>query len=309
MSSLDEEIQKILSGFYEKQIAKAKTWQSYNHDITIDEKNILPVGFVKGYSSEKNYKIIKTLNKKTIFPNFCCSLYGPPDNKSPDNSASDIPVIYHSRHYHNVGTDCFVKSWETFMMFLGWSNTIIDDLQMLVSSAQRESLWYGNDMITDLFYLAVNGLNNVKEDFIQGTESIRSIYSNIETIEDYNSFILKSGGIITSILLSSETQQKIQDSDKQGLVPVCQMHFGLGGYHGFLEDAYGWDENTCPKAKFMGMKHPIFAVTPVIYAHKSGAFYDSQTNMIIGKRKQLIGLLLFMNRQKMLDEKDLRYFV
>ncbi len=308
-SRLETEAQKILSDFYEKQAAKAKTWQSYNQDITIDENNILPVGFVKGYDAGKNSEIIQTLDQTTIFPHFCCSLYGPPGNDSNDSSGVETPAIYYSSQYNNIGTDCFVKSWDNFMMFLGRSTKIMDDLQMLVTSAKKEGLRTGNDMITDLFYLAVDGLKNVKEDYIQGTEKIRSIYADLGDRRDFPSFVLKSAEIITSILLSPETQKRIQASNKRGLVPVCQMHFGLGGYHRMLKRDYGWNESTCPKAKYMGLKHPIFAVTPPIYAHEGGAFYDSQTNMIIGKRKQIVEFLMFLNKLWVLDENDLKYLV
>ena len=187
----ETEAQKILSDFYEKQIATAKTWQSYNHDLTIDENNILPVGFVKGYDAEKNNEIIQSLNQITIFPHFCCSLYGLRGEKSHDGLETSKPTIYHSSQYNNVGTNCFVKSWDTFMMFLGWSTSVIDDLQMLVTSAKKEGLWSGNDMLTDLYYLAVDGLKNVKEDYIQATETIRSVYTAIGDRCKYPFFVFR----------------------------------------------------------------------------------------------------------------------
>ena len=191
----EDEIKKILSDFYAKQAAKAKTWQSYDHDIVIDKENVLPVGFVKGYHAEKIYEIIKALDRIMIFPHFCCSLYGPPGKEPPAEAEIVTPKIYYSSQYNNVGTDCFVKSWDTFMMFVGWSGTIMNNLQLLVASAKKEGLWSGNDMITDLFYLAVDGISNVQEDYLQKTESMRSIYTAIGDRCDYPSLVLASAVI------------------------------------------------------------------------------------------------------------------
>ncbi|MEW6076475.1 MAG: hypothetical protein AB1724_01545 [Thermodesulfobacteriota bacterium] len=308
-SRQDEKIRKILSGFYEKQAAEAKSWQSYSHHVVINENNVLPVGFVKGYDADNNYQILRILDRITIFPQFCCSLYGAPGTELHNPSVVPTPSIGYSRRYHNVGTDCFVKAWDCFMMFVGWSATIMDDLQQMLAAARQEGLWSGNDMITDLFYLAVEGLANAKEDYIQVTKRNRAIYADIDDRCDYAAFVDKSADILTAILLSPVTRKQIQDSDKPGLTPVCQMHFGLGGYHAMLKRDYGWDEYNCAKAAFMGLKHPIFAVTPPIYAHQSGAFYDSQTNMMIGKRRQLAEFLRFLDQKKMLDEKDLHYLI
>jgi len=297
----------------QKQIDDARSWQCYNQNISIGEGNILPVGLVKAYGARDNIKILKNLNQVTVFPHFYSSFYGAFGN-DPDESnwKRKTPYIYRSEHYenipyrnyNNIGLNCFVKSWDAFMMFVGWTDTIIRDISILVDSAKRyRGLWHGHDMVTDLhspFYKE----SELTDEYFQKIKKMRLIYADLGDQYEYSHFMDKITDIITSVIISTDSKQNFENGDKKGLIPVCPIN--IGGALGILED-YGWDQSKRVNAEYMGRKFSIYAVSPPVYAHESGGFYDSETNHIIGKPNQIFDFLRFLDQENILDEKDLRY--
>jgi hypothetical protein len=299
----------------EKQIDDTRSWQCYDQSISIDGDSFLPVGLVKAYGARDNIKILENLNQITAFPHFYSSFYGAfGDDPDENRWKRNTPFIYRSEHYensnyryyNNIGFNCFVKSWDDFMMFVGWPDTIIRDISVLVDSAKRyRGLWNGHDMVTDLHSPFYNE-SELTNEYLQKIKQMRLIYADLGDQYEYSHFMDKIEDIITSVIISTESKQKLESWDKKGLIPVCPMN--IGGALGVLKD-YGWDQSKGVKADYMGMKFPIYAVAPPVYAYKSGGFYDSETNHIIGKPKQIFDFLRFLHQENILDEKDLRYLI
>ena len=256
---MDEKKMREILGAREKQIEEAPSWQHYEDDIKIDKSSIIPMGFHKAFSGVRNRKIINILKQITVFPHYYVSLYGATGEEPVKDGEDGTPGIYRSDSYKNVGMHSFVKSWDGFMMFMGWPQTIMADIEMLLSSARKHrTLWYGHDMVTDLYYLSGLGReDNLTDDYVENSEKIRRINIEIGDKYDYHSFVHKTMDIVTSVEISPDTRENIKNGDKRGLIPICQMPFGLGGYHHFLIENFDWEEAKVPKADFLGKKHPI----------------------------------------------------
>ena len=150
---------------------------------------------------------------------------------------------------------------------------------------------------------------NLTDDYVENFQKIRRISVEIGDNYDYRSFVHKTMDILTSVQISPDTRGKINDWGKKGLTPLCQIPFGLGGYHHLLIDNFGWEEKSVPKADFSGKKHPMFAITPAYFGHACGAFYDAEKGRVIGKRKQITRFIQFLNQENLLQEHDLKYLI
>ena len=302
----------------EKQIEEAPSWQHYADDIKIDKSSIIPMGFHKAYDERSNRKIIDILDKITVFPHYYVSFYGSNGEEPVKDSRNEMPWIYRSNSYKNIGTHSFVRSWdsstmagESFMMFMGWPKSIMADMEAMVSSARKHrTLWCGNDMVTDLYYLCrLGGEENLTDDYVEDLENVRRVSVEIGDSCEYHSFVLKTKDIATSVQISPDTRRNIDDWKNKGLIPLCQIPFGLGGYHHPLIKDFGWEEKKVPKADFAGKKHPMFAITPPCFGHACGAFYDAEKGRVIGKRKQITRFIQFFNQENLLHEHDLKYLI
>ena len=80
------------------------------------------------------------------------------------------------------------------MMFMGWPQSIMADMETVVSpSSKHRTLWYGNDMVTDLFYLCgLGGEENLTDDHVENLQKIRRISVEIGDNYDYRSFVHKT---------------------------------------------------------------------------------------------------------------------
>ncbi|MDY6856801.1 MAG: hypothetical protein SWO11_19265 [Thermodesulfobacteriota bacterium] len=284
-----EHFDKLLKliGDINKQIELASSWQYYTSDLEVNEKSLIPLGFHKAYGAEENQKIIELLNMITVFPHYCLSFYSHPEMDLIIEEKDGAPAVFQSDQYHNIGRETFVKSWGCFMMYIGWPNKIINDIDILVSSAEKcPGLTAGHDMITDLWglknayrYLTCTGQKNATDiDFQKEMGPIRRLHEKyLVNVDDYDTFLYVTRPLLTSIELSPETQKNIASSDYKGLVPLCQIPFGLGGYRPVLERDFGYDKSNILEINFLGVKHPLFAVTPGIFGYESGAFYDPGT--------------------------------
>ena len=295
----------------EKQISEAPSWQHYKHNMEIDKNSIIPMGFHKSYSKEKNRIIIDILDQISVFPHYYVSFYDHHGKGPVNDRKNETPRIHRSNRYSNMGRHSFVKSWDAFMMFMGWPQSIMADTEMVVSSARKHrTLWYGHDMVTDLYYLCgIGPEENLTDDYVEKLENIRRINVEIGDCYDYHSFVHKTMDIVTSVEISHDTRGNIENRDSNGLVPVCQIPFGIGGYHAILKKDFGWDESKVPKADFMGKKRLVYAITPTIFGHECGAFYDAEIGRIIGKRKHITQFILFLHEESLLHEYDLKYLL
>ena len=302
----------------DKQIEESPSWQHYTDDIKIKKGSIIPMGFHKVYAKEFNRKIIDILYQITVFPHYYVSFYGSTNNEPVSGGKNGIPGIYRSDSYKNMGMHSFVKLWDSsimdgdsFMMFMGWPQSIMADMEMLVSSAKKNgTLWSGNDMITDLFKLCGLGREgNLTPDYVENFKNIRRVNIEIEDNLDYHSFVLKTMDVVTSVEISPDTRENIKNGGKKGLIPICQIPFGLGGYHHFLTKNFDWDEAKVPKADFLDKKHPIYTITPGYFGHECGGFYDTKKGRVIGKRRHISEFIRFLNQENLLHEYDLKYLV
>ena len=308
---MDEEKMRELLRAREKQIEDAPSWQHYADNIKIDKNSIIPMGFHKAFSVARNRHITNILKQITVFPHYYVSFYDSSGKEPVKEMKNGTPSVHYSNSYKNVGRHSIVKSWEGFMMFMGWPQTILADIRMLLSSASKhQTLWCGHDMVTDLFYLSGLGREeNLTDDYIENLEKIRRVSVEIGDRYDYYPFVHKTMDIVTSVEFSSDTRRNIKDWKNKGLVPLCQIPFGLGGYHHLLIDYFGWEEAKVPKANFLGKQHPIYAITPAYFGHACGAFYDAEKGRVIGKRKQITQFIQFLNQENLIHEHDLKYLL
>ena len=283
--------------------------QYYTEDMELSEHDTIPIGFHKSYDTEKNYWIIQCLNYITIFPHYCFSYRDLSHGKLIQEQSDEFPAIYRSSHCYNFGESSIFTIWDDFMLFMGWPDMILKDIQLLVQSAEKHSMiWTGHDMITDLFYLqrSIDRTEN-ENGYYNHLNSIRKAYLEIQEETNYRSIVAATNNYITSIYISQETNKNIEKSAKRLLVPLCQVPFGLGGYSFTLENDFGYNDKKAAKLKFMNKEHPIFAIKPGIWGHESGVIYNSNNGIVSGTRDSIIKFLSLLAGHNLLIKSDLRY--
>jgi len=281
--------------------------QYYTEDMEISEHDTIPIGFHKSYDTKRNYWIIKYLNYITVFPHYCFSYHDLSRGKLIRKQSDQFPAIYRSLHCYNFGESSIFTIWDDFMLFMGWPDMILKDIQLLVQSAEKRGM-AGHDMITDLFYLQP-GIDKTENEngYYNHLNSMRKAYLEIQEETDYRSIVAATNDYITSIYISQETNKNIEKFAKKILVPLCQVPFGLGGYSFTLENDFGYNDKEAAKLKFMNKEHPIFAIKPGIWGHESGIIYDAKKGTVSGTRDNIINFLSLLAGHNLLIKSDLRY--
>ena len=128
--------------------------------------------------------------------------------------------------------NCYEAGGVRYMLFMGWPDSILYDMEMLIQSAEKNrTLRSGNDMLTDMDSLCykISGDQGLT-DYYKQLDSMRRVYLEIQAERNYKTVASSTREYLTSIAISPEGKDKIKKSTNGFLTPICQVPFGLGGY-------------------------------------------------------------------------------
>jgi hypothetical protein len=282
--------------------------QPYLQDMVLSPGDFVPVGFHKAYRREKNLAIAGKLNYRTVFPHYCISYYDLRSGKPVEKNIDAGPEVFQVPDCYNFGEASFFTIWGESMIFMGWPEFILRDIEMLVQSAEDIRVFRtGNDMIADLGDLGrkINGASIDYHDLLNG---MRHTFIELRSVTDHQIFLLAIDNFPVSIVLSPGARENIQCQAAEFLTPMVQVPFGMCGYRRILEQDYGYREQRVATLTLMNRPFPMFAVRPGLYGHKSRVIYNAKTGMITGKISNIKKFFLELRRRELLAGNDVWYF-
>ena len=283
--------------------------QPYTEDMELSVDDIVPLGFHKAYFRPQNLAIIKNLNYLTVFPHYCFSFYDLSSGKLIDKVSNDGPNVFRLPDCYNFGKNSFFTIWEEYMLFMGWPDSILYDMELLIQSTEKNRTFgTGNDMITDLDSLCykISGDKDSTE-YYEQLNGMRRAFLEIQAHNDHESVSSAIGKYPVSIAISPEGRKKIKNSADDFLTPMCQVPFGLGGYHHILEQEYGYSAQRVSKLKLLNRGYQMFAIKSGLYGHESRVVYNAATGIITGKIVDIKNVLPIFDDHNLLCGSDLRY--
>ena len=283
--------------------------QYYSEDIEIAASEIFPLGFHKAYYSDQNWAIVKKSIYLTVFPHYCITYYDLKSGKLIEKKIDDGPEVLRLSAYYNLGDNSFFNVWNDNMLFMGWPDSILFDMGLLIDSARNNrGLWAGNDMITDLYSLAQSSCGDKdSHGYYEQLDSTRKTFLEIQAEIDHKIVLSAIKDYLISIVLSRKCKDNIKICVDDFLTPLCQIPFGLGGYHHILEKNYGYRENKVANLKLMDKKYQMFAIRHGLYGHDTRVIYDANKGMVTGKLLNISKFMLVLKARDLLADNDLRY--
>ena len=310
LSPEELEIILLLQEIREEYASKADNkGQYYSEDLEISASEIFPLGFHKAYYSRQNWAIVKKLIYLTVFPHYCITYYDLKSGKLIEKNSDDGPEVFRLSAYYNLGENSFFNVWGDKMLFMGWPDSILFDIGLLIDSAKNNrGLWAGNDMITDLFYLAKSSSGDQDSNgYYKQLDSTRKTFLEIQAEIDHKIVLSAIKDYLISIVLSKECKDNIKICADEFLKPLCQVPFGLGGYRQNLEKYYGYREHKVANLKMMDEKYQMFAIRHGLYGHDTRVIYDANKGLVTGKLLDITNFMSVLKTSDLLGDNDLRY--
>jgi hypothetical protein len=257
----------------------------YLQDMTIDNSSRIVLGFHKAYWSEKNNMMLDEAADNSVAAKL--PFFG---SERACFKTEETPIRPQELCYHKIAGHTLAVSWsiggDGYLLFVGIAPGIATDLAMLVAGTTC-----GGDMWTDLESLAFQETplrygSKEREEMIWSLIGRQNDFSGER---DPEAFSRKAAPeTMIAVGLSPRSIALIRKLPLDNIVPICQVPFGIGGYHDVLIRDYGFDESSSPKLYWEKHTHPMFPVYPGLYICPCGALLDENGSAVIGTVEQLI---------------------